>query len=132
MIVTDHHELHGSLPCADAVINPKQPDCSFPDKNIAGVAISFYLAAALRSYLTERGYFSNSSRVPIMKDFLELVAIGTIADMVPLTAVNRTLVRAGFEVIDAAPSVGVKALLQESEIVSGNISSEDIAVSYCA
>jgi single-stranded-DNA-specific exonuclease len=128
VIVTDHHEPGEGGMDADAVINPKQQGCNFKAKDISGVGISFYLTMGLRSFLKENGYFSRSSiEAPNLKQLLELVAIGTIADMVSLQGNNRVLVKAGFEVINTEPSTGVKALLKECDIRSAKITAEDIA-----
>ncbi len=129
VIVTDHHEPgEGGVMDADAVINPKQPGCNFKAKDISGVGIAFYLTIGLRSFLKETGYFSgNSIAIPNLKQLLDLVAIGTIADMVALQGNNRILVKAGFEVINSVPSIGIKALLQECDVRSSQITAEDIA-----
>lgn len=127
IIVTDHHEPGSGILEADATINVKQKDCEFSDKDIAGVGTAFYLVAGLRKYLTEKGFFHKKKLPPNLKEYLDLVAVGTIADMVPLKNNNRILVRAGFEVINSHPSVGIAALLDDSDIRNGEITSDDIA-----
>ncbi len=127
VIVTDHHEPGHIEVSADAVLNVKQENCEFSDKNLAGVGIAFYLAMGVRAYLNKINFFDDSHVIPNMKKLLELVAIGTIADMVELQGLNRVLVKAGFEVIDNSPSPGVAALLKESDVVAATITSEDIA-----
>ena len=118
VIVTDHHEPgEGNCP-ADAVINPKQRGCQFQDKNIAGVGLAFYLAMGIRAFLEKKRFFDRAVNKPNLKQLLELVAIGTIADMVSLTNCNRILVKAGFEVLNISPSPGVAALLEECDIRS--------------
>ncbi|MEE4241737.1 MAG: single-stranded-DNA-specific exonuclease RecJ [Desulfopila sp.] len=128
IIVTDHHEPGEKTIQADAVINPKQQGCSFKAKDISGVGIAFYLSMGIRSYLKEAGYYSdNSVEPPNLKQLLDLVAIGTVADMVPLQGNNRVLVKAGFEVLNTTPSTGIKALLRECDVRSVKITAEDIA-----
>jgi single-stranded-DNA-specific exonuclease len=127
VIITDHHEPGEQQIEADAVLNVKQKDCSFKDKNIAGVGVAFYLAVGIRAYLVKKLHFKEESPAPNLKKLLELVAIGTISDMVPLKNCNRILVRAGFEVINTSPSPGLAALLVESDIKNQYITSDDIA-----
>lgn len=119
VIVTDHHEPGEVEVTADAVINPKMNDCGFPDRDIAGVGLAFYLAMGVRASVPQDG--------PNLKQFLDLVAVGTIADMVPLRGSNRVLVKAGFEVLNSSPNPGLAALMKECDIFSGNITSEDIS-----
>ncbi len=127
VIVTDHHEPGDGAVAADAILNPKQHNCAFANKDIAGVGIAFYLAMGMRAFFKEQGYFNGRADLPNIKELLELVAIGTIADMAPLQGGNRVLVKAGFEVINTSPSPGVAALLAASDIHSPNITAEDIA-----
>jgi len=126
-IVTDHHEPPEFSVEADAVINVKQIDCGFPDSNLAGVGTAFYLAAGIRSHLKSEGYFTNTSPIPNLKQFLDFVAIGTIADMVPLKGVNRILVKAGFETLSATGNIGLQALLKTSDIMPGTLTTDDIS-----
>lgn len=96
VLITDHHLPGADLPAADAIINPNQPGCQFPDKNLAGVGVIFYLMSALRGRLRDTGYFaSHGIEPPNMARWLDLVALGTIADVVPLSKVNRVLVAQG-------------------------------------
>ncbi len=127
IIITDHHEPGDQEVLADAILNIKQESCDFPDKHLAGVGIAFYLALGVRSYLRSINYFSTDQAIPNMKNFLDLVALGTIADMVELRGINRVFVKAGFEVISTSPCTGLSALLKESNIESTAITSEDIA-----
>jgi single-stranded-DNA-specific exonuclease len=126
IIVTDHHEPPENSVKADAILNVKQPGCNFIDKNLAGVGVAFYLAAGIRSRLRQEGYFENIDSIPNLKLFLDLVAIGTIADMVSLTGINRILVKAGLEVLSSSSNIGISALLKESDICNGIILSDDI------
>ncbi len=127
VIVTDHHEPPENMVDAHAVINVKQKGCGFPDTNLAGVGTAFYLAAGVRSSLTEKGFFRNKECIPNLKQFLDYVAIGTIADMVPLTGPNRILVKAGFESLATNSKIGLSALLKSSDIHPGIITSDDIS-----
>jgi single-stranded-DNA-specific exonuclease len=109
VIVTDHHEPPDALPPAMAVLNPKRPDCRFPFKELAGVGVAFNLVRALRHRLHDLGHWAGAE-VPNLKAYLDLVAIGTVADMVPLTEDNRILARVGLEVMAQSPRPGVRAL----------------------
>ncbi len=115
LIVTDHHLPGSELPDALAIINPQQPGCSFPAKGLAGVGLAFYLAIALRSRLRETGYFSAVPE-PNLREYLDLVALGTIADMVPLQGVNRLLVHFGLHELSRSTQPGLVALKQVSGI----------------
>ena len=102
MIITDHHECpKDTLPQAAAVVNPKRSDCPYPNKELAGVGVAFKLACAAQ------GDFSL-----VADTFSDLVAIGTVADVMTLTGENRCLVKMGLSKINSAPSVGVAALLR--------------------
>ncbi|PLX96096.1 MAG: single-stranded-DNA-specific exonuclease RecJ, partial [Desulfuromonas sp.] len=90
LIITDHHQPPEQLPEATAIINPHQPGCEFPFKALAGVGVAFFLLVALRKRLRETGYFSQRPE-PDLRHSLDLVALGTIADIVPLHGVNRLL-----------------------------------------
>lgn len=127
VVVTDHHQPGDEPVPADTIINPKQEGCNFGNKDIAGVGIAFYLAMSLRSYFKKKNFFNNNLAYPKIKNLLEFVAIGTIADMVPLRDGNRVLTKAGFEVINGSPSCGTAALLAQCDIHSGNITADDIA-----
>ena len=114
VIVTDHHLPGKQLPEAAAIINPNQPGCEFPCKNLAGVAVAFYLLSALRAKLRTNQWFENNSLpVPNMANYLDLVALGTVADVVPLDQVNRVLVNQGLKRIRAGRArPGIHALLR--------------------
>lgn len=114
VIVTDHHLPGAKLPDAAAIVNPNQPDCEFPCKNLAGVAVAFYLLTALRAKLRELSWFEkNAIQEPNMAHYLDLVALGTVADVVPLDQVNRTLVHQGLLRIRAGYArPGINALLK--------------------
>ena len=112
-IVTDHHLPGRELPAAVAIVNPNRGDCPFPSKNLAGVGVVFYLLIALRAALDAAGHFRDRpDGVPGMADYLDLVALGTVADVVTLDRNNRILVEQGLRRIRAGQaSPGVAALL---------------------
>lgn len=113
VIVTDHHLPGSELPEADAIVNPNQPGCEFPSKNLAGVGVIFYVMNALRAELRQMGWFAESGIAePNMASFLDLVALGTVADVVPLDHNNRILVSQGLQRIRAGVArPGINALL---------------------
>jgi len=114
VVVTDHHLPGAELPEADAIVNPNQPGCEFPSKNLAGVGVIFYVMNALRAELRNMGWFAESGiPEPNMANFLDLVALGTVADVVPLDHNNRILVAQGLQRIRAGIArPGIKALLE--------------------
>ena len=97
VIITDHHLSGPSLPAADAILNPNQPGCEFPSKAIAGVGVMFYLLLLVRARLKSMGWYDSSRTAPNLGTFIDLVALGTIADVVPLDYNNRILVANGLE-----------------------------------
>lgn len=109
LIITDHHTPGDCLPNAFAVINPHQPGCSFPAKSLAGVGVAFNLALALRSRLRAEGFFAASTE-PNLREYLDLVALGTIADVVPLLDQNRILVKHGLKELSQSRRPGIQAL----------------------
>jgi len=114
VLVTDHHLPGSELPAADAIVNPNQLGCEFPSKNLAGVGVIFYLMSALRSELRNRNWFSAQNIAePNMASYLDLVALGTVADVVPLDANNRILVQQGLQRIRAGQArPGILAMLE--------------------
>lgn len=115
VIITDHHLAPTSLPDADAIVNPNQPGCLFPSKQIAGVGVIFYVMLALRRSLCDQNWFSEQHiEEPVMSRLLDLVALGTVADVVPLDHNNRILVAQGLKRIRAKQcSPGILALLEK-------------------
>ena len=93
-LITDHHLAGRELPAAEVIVNPNQPGCRFPSKNLAGVGVIFYVMLALRAELRLRGWFEQRGEVNL-GHYLDLVALGTVADVVPLDRNNRILVAAG-------------------------------------
>ncbi|MDP3559604.1 MAG: single-stranded-DNA-specific exonuclease RecJ [Legionellaceae bacterium] len=116
VIVTDHHLAADTLPEAYAIINPNQPGCAFPSKTIAGVGVIFYTMLALRRHLQDTGWFHpEKNPAPNMAQFLDLVALGTIADVVPLDHNNRVLVTQGLRRIRHEQCrAGIQALIEIS------------------
>ena len=114
VIVTDHHLPGQTLPNAWAIINPNQPNCPFPAKNLAGVGVAFYLLSGLRKALRTIDWFGdNSIEEPNMATWLDLVALGTVADVVPLDQINRALVHQGLLRIRSGHCrPGIQALLR--------------------
>lgn len=116
VVITDHHLAGDTLPKADAIVNPNQPNCPFPHKSTAGVGVIFYVMSALRRHLQEQGWFEQAKiTAPNMAQFLDLVALGTVADLVPLEYNNRILVAQGMARIRrglARP--GILALVQQA------------------
>jgi single-stranded-DNA-specific exonuclease len=96
-LITDHHLPADELPAADCIVNPNQPGCEFPSKHLAGVGVMFYVMLALRAELRERGWFGEERREPNLGALLDLVALGTVADVVKLDRNNRILVNQGLK-----------------------------------
>lgn len=114
VLVTDHHLPGESLPAAEAIVNPNLPDCAFPSKSLAGVGVAFYVLLALRAHLRDCGWFEQQGLVlPNLAEYLDLVALGTVADVVPLDANNRILTWQGLSRIRAGRCrPGIRALLE--------------------
>ena len=131
VLITDHHLPGLELPSADAILNPNQYGCSFPCKNLAGVGVVFYLLSALRARLRDTGWFStNDIDIPNMADWLDLVALGTVADVVPLDHTNRILVHQGLLRIRSGKlRPGLKALLDLADKDLKKIVASDLGFS---
>ena len=129
VVVTDHHLPGEQLPVADAIVNPNQPDCPFSSKNLAGVGVAFYLLSALRASLRRRGWFEATGRQePNLVDRLDLVALGTVADVVPLDHNNRILVQEGLRRIRAGRALpGINALISAAGKDPRFLNSTDMA-----
>ncbi|HLS57360.1 MAG TPA: single-stranded-DNA-specific exonuclease RecJ [Zeimonas sp.] len=126
VIVTDHHLPAQTLPPADAIVDPNQPGCEFPSKHLAGVGVAFYLLLALRAELRRRDPGGAAARAPLQR-LLDLVALGTVADLVRLDANNRLLVAAGLQRIRAgAACAGIRALLRVAGRDHRRASSSDL------
>ena len=120
MVITDHHHPLGDLPSALAIVNPKQPGETYPEKDLAGVGLAYKLACALAS---DPGLGSSGASPG---DDLDLVALGTIADLAPLTGENRSLVRAGLKQLQRPRRQGLQSLILASGLQPGAITSSDI------
>lgn len=126
VVITDHHLAGPQLPAADAIVNPNQPGCGFMSKNLAGVGVMFYLMSALRARLRDAGWFKDRPE-PQMASFLDLVAVGTVADVVRLDHNNRILVAQGLARIRARRArPGILALLQVAGRDAASVSSTDL------
>ncbi|MGI0115896.1 single-stranded-DNA-specific exonuclease RecJ [Zooshikella sp. RANM57] len=113
VLVTDHHLAGAELPMADAIVNPNQPGCHFAGKNTAGVGVIYYVLMALRSALRARGWFNDNRPEPNLAHYLDIVALGTVADVVPLDTNNRLLVYQGLRRMRAGKArPGINALLE--------------------
>lgn len=128
VLVTDHHLPGSQLPEADAIVNPNQPGCLFPCKNLAGVGVVFYVLIALRARLREIDWFEQSGRQePRLEKYLDIVALGTVADLVPLDRLNRILVGQGLKLVQSGQgNPGIRALLEISGREIGRASSADL------
>ncbi|HAK3501621.1 TPA: single-stranded-DNA-specific exonuclease RecJ [Salmonella enterica] len=128
VIVTDHHLPGDTLPEAEAIINPNLRDCEFPSKSLAGVGVAFYLMLALRTFLRDKGWFDERNIAPPnLADLLDLVALGTVADVVPLDANNRILTWQGLSRIRAGKCrPGIKALLEISNRDPQQLAASDL------
>ncbi|EJJ3205286.1 single-stranded-DNA-specific exonuclease RecJ [Salmonella enterica] len=128
VIVTDHHLPGDTLPEAEAIINPNLRDCEFPSKSLAGVGVAFYLMLALRTFLRDKGWFDERNiALPNLAELLDLVALGTVADVVPLDANNRILTWQGLSRIRAGKCrPGIKALLEISNRDPQQLAASDL------
>ncbi|ENF1484091.1 single-stranded-DNA-specific exonuclease RecJ [Salmonella enterica] len=128
VIVTDHHLPGDTLPDAEAIINPNLRDCEFPSKSLAGVGVAFYLMLALRTFLRDKGWFDERNIAPPnLAGLLDLVALGTVADVVPLDANNRILTWQGLSRIRAGKCrPGIKALLEISNRDPQQLAASDL------
>lgn len=128
VLITDHHLPGEVLPAAEAIINPNLVDCCFPSKSLAGVGVAFYLMLALRSHLRDEGWFEQRGLpVPNLAELLDLVALGTVADVVPLDANNRILTWQGLSRIRAGKCrPGIRALLEVSNREPHKIAASDL------
>jgi len=122
-IVTDHHKPPQELPQAVSILNPKLSECKYPGKEIVGVGVIFNLVIALRRALRDEGFFKNGE--PNLGDYLDLVALGTVADCAPLLDVNRILVKEGIKRMQSPKRLGVQAL-KEASSIKGEVTSYDL------
>lgn len=123
VIITDHHEVPDEIPPACAVINPKQPDCPFPFKSLAGVGVAFNMMIALRAALRDEGFW-DGREAPNLREYLDLVALGTVADVVPLVDENRIFVKYGLMELSDPRKPGILALKEVSGLKDTAVSSD--------
>ena len=128
-VITDHHLPGDVVPAATAIVNPNQTGCAFPSKALAGVGVSFYLLSAVRKVLRQKSWFEQKQlSEPLLADYLDLVALGTIADVVPFDKNNRVLVNEGIRRMRAGKiRPGIRALLAVSGTNFKKLVSRDIA-----
>jgi len=131
VLITDHHLPGEELPKADAIINPNQHGDEFPSKNMAGVGVCFYLLLGLRQYLRAENWFEHQHiEEPKLNSLLDLVALGTVADVVPLDKLNRTFVNLGLARIRAGRAcAGINALIEVSGRDLRTLASQDMGFS---
>jgi single-stranded-DNA-specific exonuclease len=116
VIITDHHQSSGELPPADAILNPNQPGCPYPNKGLSGVGVAYKLLNAVSLALTGE----------TAEGFLDLLALGSLADNVPLVGENRRLVKAGLRMLSGSANIGVKALMERVGVEGGRLTSGEI------
>ena len=127
VVVVDHHTVPVELPKATAVINPHRKDCTSGSVMLCAVGVTFNLCLAIRRRLRERGYFNAITRPePDLKDALDLVALGTVADVVPLIGENRVLVHAGLRLLRMGKRPGMRALLQVAGVDAAQMTASDL------
>lgn len=119
IIVTDHHEPPEKLPNAYALVNPRQKDCPYQDKNLAGVGVAFKLCQAL--------LISMDKPIAELKKYLDIAAIGTVADIVPLVGENRIIVKEGLKVLEITNNIGLSAMLEVCKLTGSSIDSGKVS-----
>jgi single-stranded-DNA-specific exonuclease len=122
VIVTDHHPPQGEIAPAHAVVNPRRPGCPSREKNLAGVGVAFRVAEALLAEMTDAAVAATA-----LSSFVELVALGTIGDVAPLTSENWTLTHAGLARLNTQPRAGLRALAEVIGLRVGTITERDIS-----
>ena len=127
VLITDHHLPGETLPAAEAIVNPNLSDSAFPSRSLAGVGVAFYLMLALRAHLRQQNWFSDGRSEPNLAELLDLVALGTVADVVPLDANNRILVWQGLSRIRAGKCrAGIRALLEIANRDARQLAASDL------
>lgn len=125
VIVVDHHIPPETLPNAHTILNPRQLDCDYPDKGLAAVGVTYQLLIALRAAMREEGFFQERPE-PNLKRYLDIVALGTVADIVPLQGVNRIMVYHGLRQMQHTRWPGLRALIQVSGAKPDQLTAESI------
>lgn len=128
-VVTDHHECHGDLPDACAVVNPRRPDCGYPFKELAGVGVAFNLACALEIDRVPNASWKETTR-RVCEEYCDLIAIGTIADVMPLCDTNRYIVMRGLSALEEPARPGIAALCDAAAPKTDNSRKRVITSSY--
>ncbi|AWV89550.1 single-stranded-DNA-specific exonuclease RecJ [Bradymonas sediminis] len=126
VVVVDHHTVPEILPPANAILNPLQRDCNFPFKQLAAVGVTFNFVVALRKELRSRGVFAHVKE-PDIRALLDLVAMGTIADVMPLVGENRIFVRSGLEILGSKKRPGIAALLERIGRPESQVNTETVS-----
>lgn len=126
VVVTDHHQIPDDFEPLCPVINPNRADSTFSFKSLAGVGVAFFLAVGIRQSIRKKGWFRQASE-PDLRHYLDLVALGTIADMVPLTGQNRIIVTAGIEAIRSSRWLGIEAMKKICGLENQQMSAADMA-----
>ena len=125
VIIVDHHQVPEAMPPAVACLNPHRPDCNYPFKELCAAGVAFILIAGLRRELRDRGHFKNNPE-PDVRTLLDIVAVATVADMVPIRGNNRALVFAGLRQMAHAPRLGLKALMDVSKVEAERVCASDL------
>ncbi|MEM6731481.1 MAG: single-stranded-DNA-specific exonuclease RecJ, partial [Myxococcota bacterium] len=125
VIVVDHHQVPASLPPALACLNPHRPDCAYPFKPLCAAGLAFLLAVGLRRALRDAGHFGDGEQ-PDVRPLLDIVALATVADMVPITGTNRVLVAAGLRRMKRNPRPGIRALMDVAGVDPREIRARDL------
>ena len=127
VVIVDHHQLPERLPdAASAIINPQRTDCEFPDKGLCAAGLAFYLVIGLRANLRDAGWFEPDA-VPDIRRHLDIVTLGTIADMVPLRGTNRVLTRRGLVELGSSQRPGIVALKEVVGVAPGAVEAGAVA-----
>jgi single-stranded-DNA-specific exonuclease len=126
IIITDHHQIEANMPSALAVINPKRPDCEAGFETLAGVGVVFCLLICLRKYLRDNDFWRQRPE-PNLKSLCDLVALGTVADIVPMTNANRILTKTGVDIMNQRARPGLEALMKMAGIMENQLTADDIA-----
>ncbi len=127
VIVTDHHQAKRAPSKAFSALNPAIPGCGFPFPHLSGVGVAFFLLIALRRYQRDKGFWNKTRPEPNLGKYLDVVALGTIADMVPLTGVNRILVTYGLKALAHSSNIGLKTFLETLNLANKPLTTQDIA-----
>lgn len=125
VIVVDHHQVPEELPVARACLNPQRDDCRYPFKSLCATGVAFLLAVGLRRCLRERAAFEHGDE-PDVRPLLDLVALATVADMVPMTGTNRVLVAAGLRQINKGARAGIRALIDVAGVDPNDVRARDL------